>query len=424
MAEVGTWTASMACALQSAANMTNERFAEWLGIATRTVAYWHSRPDTIPGAASQELLHTALDRVTDAVRLRFWKSLDAPASAGIASRGDSVKEAMESAAESVTHDAILNDGRLHSESAESLQEEIALIARSAGMPAFDIFTSSRHVRDEARAMVERTHRPTVLADLYAVLGQATALMASTAFDLGHWNESAVLARASTQYAELAGHASLAAWTLGLRATLANWRGDPDTGLHHFRRGLAIAPAGDPRLRLRYIASRSYALLDDARSVSEVLQAAEDDRDAAGSHADDLSRGIGGEFAFGDARAAACAAAAWLDLRNGEEAARHAQLALDAYNALPAARRPYSQVYGTQIDISAAHLHMHDRDGAHESLQDVLRLPSQKRNVSLSGRLAKVRTLLLAPPWQGDREAQQLAEEIAGWLTDTSARPLD
>src|SRR6476660_5205602 len=41
--------------------MTNESFANWLGIAVRTVAYWHSRPDTVPG-------NTKVDRLDGPVR--------------------------------------------------------------------------------------------------------------------------------------------------------------------------------------------------------------------------------------------------------------------------------------------------------------------------------------------------------------------
>jgi hypothetical protein len=189
-------------------------------------------------------------------------------------------------------------------------------------------------------------------------------------------------------------------------------------------GLRAAPSGEPRLRLRYIASRSYVLLGDATSVADVLKIARRDRDDAEASPDDLGRSVGGEFAFGDARAAACAAAAWLDLQNGDDAAKHARVALASYEALPAPRRPYSQIDGTQIDIAAAHLHMRDRDGAHAALREVLELPAHKRNVSLTGRLTKVQNLLSVPPWDTDPEARQIAERVSIWLAETSARPLD
>ncbi|MGC4863776.1 hypothetical protein, partial [Micromonospora sp. DT41] len=312
---------------------------------------------------------------------------------------------------------------LPNDSIDSLQEDVTLLARSGGMAAFDVFSSARRLRDEARALVERTRRPVDLADLYVVIGQSAALMASTAFDLGHWNESAALARASTQYADLAGHASLKAWTYGLQMTLANWRNEPDSALSYFARAMRTAPEGEPRLRLRYVAARSHALLADSDSVAAVLEAAQRDREAAADRPDELATVTGGEFAFGEARAAACAAAAWLDLRNGEQAARYAREALQVYEALPSPRRPYSQINGTQIDVAAAHLHMRDKDGAADALRTVLDLPPQKRNVSLTGRLSRIEHMLSQSPWDRDADARQLADRISVWLSETSARPL-
>ncbi|WP_254910265.1 hypothetical protein [Micromonospora sp. NBS 11-29] len=330
---------------------------------------------------------------------------------------------MSDAADAIAKDSLLSSVGVPHESIEALQQDMALLARSGGMAAFDTFSSARRLRDEARALAERTRRPGELADLFVVIGQGASLMASTAFDLGHWRESAALARAATQYADLAGHASLKAWTYGLQMTLANWRSEPDAALSYFERAMRAAPDGEPKLRLRYIAARSHALLDDSDSAAAVLNAAQRDREAADGRPDDLATSTGGEFAFGDARAAACAAAAWLDLRNGDQAARYAREALSVYEALPAARRPYSQISGTNIDVAAAYLHMRDKDGAAEALRTVLELPPHKRNVSLTGRLARIERLLNEAPWSGDAEARQLGKRIEVWLSETSARPL-
>ncbi|WP_243707776.1 hypothetical protein [Micromonospora sp. KC606] len=67
--------------------------------------------------------------------------------------------------------------------------------------------------------------------------------------------------------------------------------------------------------------------------------------------------------------------------------------------------------------------MRDKDGAAEALRTVLDLPPHKRNVSLTGRLARIERLLNEAPWSGDADARQLAERISVWLSETSARPL-
>ena len=188
-------------------------------------------------------------------------------------------------------------------------------------------------------------------------------MASSAFDLNHWNESDALAKSAVSYASLAGHSSLQAWTVGLAALLANWRCEPDIALSHYQHGMHLAPPGEPRARLRYIASRSYALLGDNASVADVLASARRDQDDADRHPDSLSEEVGGEFAFGRARAAACAAAAWLDLGDGHEASVAAQSALAELTALPGPRRPLSQIDGARIDLATACLLNNDLDAS-------------------------------------------------------------
>lgn len=229
------------------------------------------------------------------------------------------------------------------ESLELLHAESLEIARAANRPPIDAFSAARHVRCDAIELAKDTHRPEILTDLYAMCGQATALMASSAFDLNRWDESDTLGKSAISYASLAGHASLNAWTHGLAALLANWRREPDIALSHFQRGMRTAPPGVPRVRLRYIAARSYALLGDVASVAEVLAEARTDQQDTDRYPDSLSAEIGGEFAFDRARAQACAAAAWLDLGQGREALEAARSALATLTSLPLPRRPLSQV---------------------------------------------------------------------------------
>ncbi|OUD03326.1 NUDIX hydrolase [Streptomyces swartbergensis] len=68
---IDTWTGSSACALQQALRMTNDGFADHLGVAVRTVASWHSTPDIVPRTEIQAALDTAYERATDSVRRRF-----------------------------------------------------------------------------------------------------------------------------------------------------------------------------------------------------------------------------------------------------------------------------------------------------------------------------------------------------------------
>jgi 8-oxo-dGTP diphosphatase len=68
---VGTWTGRAACALQAALRMTNEAFAERLGISVRTVATWHADPEIVPRSEMQQILDTTYERAGEAVQRRF-----------------------------------------------------------------------------------------------------------------------------------------------------------------------------------------------------------------------------------------------------------------------------------------------------------------------------------------------------------------
>ena len=320
------------------------------------------------------------------------------------------------AADEVSADSLRLAATFDPESLTWLWQESLEIARAANRPALDLFTAARRVRSRTLELAERTRRPGVLSDLYVICGQATALMASSAFDLDRWDESDALAESAVSYASLVGHSSLQAWTLGLAALLANWRCEPDVALSHFQQGMRVAPPGAPRARLRCIASRSYALLADSASVAEVLASAQSDQDDADRHPDSLSAEVGGEFAFGHARAAACAAAAWLDLGDGREAFEAAQSALETFTSLPGPRRPLSQVSGVRIDMATACLLTGDLDTGAEALTPVLAQPASPRNVSLTGRLVRTRTTLLSPAWAENGQARQLADSIGQWLT--------
>jgi 8-oxo-dGTP pyrophosphatase MutT (NUDIX family) len=68
---VSAWTGRTACALQAALRLTNEAFADHLGVAVRTVATWHQRPDVSPKADVQQALDTALERASETAKTRF-----------------------------------------------------------------------------------------------------------------------------------------------------------------------------------------------------------------------------------------------------------------------------------------------------------------------------------------------------------------
>lgn len=71
MEVIDVWSGRYACTLQAALRMTNEAFANHLGIALRTVATWHADPDVVPRAEMQQLLDEVYEKAAPTVRKRF-----------------------------------------------------------------------------------------------------------------------------------------------------------------------------------------------------------------------------------------------------------------------------------------------------------------------------------------------------------------
>jgi hypothetical protein len=245
-------------------------------------------------------------------------------------------------------------------------------------------------------------------------------MASTAFDLHRWDAADLMCQSAISYAELTGNNSLVAWTMGLAATLANWREEPDAALKYFDRGIAISPRGVPSVRLRYIAARSYALVGDVDAVRTLTEDADRDYSAGNDQRDLMADEVGGEFGFGTARAAACLAAAWLDLGHGQEAAVAAQRAIGDLTSLPPSRQPTSQVLGAQIDLATAHVVCGELDGAAEIITGPVSRANMLRNTSLAGRLTRTNAALTSSALRGNSAAQELSETVRALITYQSA----
>ncbi len=57
--------------------MSQDEMAAQLGVAKRTIANWHERPDIAIRAELQRALDTAYERAPDAAKIRFARQLSA-----------------------------------------------------------------------------------------------------------------------------------------------------------------------------------------------------------------------------------------------------------------------------------------------------------------------------------------------------------
>ena len=68
---ITSWTGGHACALQRALRMTNQSFAEHLGVSVRSVAGWHQKPGRVLAQGTAKLLDDALERASQRAKAQF-----------------------------------------------------------------------------------------------------------------------------------------------------------------------------------------------------------------------------------------------------------------------------------------------------------------------------------------------------------------
>ncbi|MER6937090.1 helix-turn-helix domain-containing protein, partial [Nocardioides sp. NPDC000441] len=71
MTSVVEWSPREAEALRAALRLTNEEFAEQLGVSVRAVANWRKGGESAISLQIQRIFDTVLERATDAERERF-----------------------------------------------------------------------------------------------------------------------------------------------------------------------------------------------------------------------------------------------------------------------------------------------------------------------------------------------------------------
>lgn len=88
-AVIDKWTGRHACALQAALRMSQDEMAALIGVAKRTIAAWHERPDVRIRPELQRALDTAYERAPEPVKVRFARQLKADDRADVEAAGSS-----------------------------------------------------------------------------------------------------------------------------------------------------------------------------------------------------------------------------------------------------------------------------------------------------------------------------------------------
>ncbi|MFK3735678.1 DNA-binding protein [Streptomyces sp. NPDC088090] len=324
---------------------------------------------------------------------------------------DAQNEAAEAAATSISDISV-----------DQLRDDVAALARSYGSKApFDVFRQARELREEAEQARSRTQVPAQAQELLIVAGQACALLATAAFDLGSLDGAKRLSRSAALYGETARFDPLRAFAGGTLAYIAYFQDQPAEAARLARQAQMFTGLGDvARRRLTAIEARAFGHLGDTVSAQRALNASEEDGPGA---TDDLHDGVAGEFGFSVERLAMSNSSTCLLLGNGDQAEEAAMRALDLAAEQPAVLRSAHVIGGAAADLAAARLLRGDLDGASDALAYVWEVPRDQRATGLLTRTARVRRALTGERFRGAPLAGELGERIEDFTRTSTQHQL-
>jgi hypothetical protein len=239
--------------------MTNESFAEHLGVAVRTVAYWRRRPEITPQPAMQETLDAALERAPDRAKAQFALLV------GQAERGRRMEhmEPLELPGGGLLGASLdaANAEFGDSEYLESIQshirEIVALDNRFGGADLVRL--STRFFRGLHEQIGTGTYDPRLERDLHSAAGELAEVVGWIAYDAEAHDLTRQMNQESLYFTRLAGDRTMELLTLQNSSMHAAAQGRPREALQIARSVLEGGYRLSPRVRALFLIRKSRAL---------------------------------------------------------------------------------------------------------------------------------------------------------------------
>jgi hypothetical protein len=253
MQVVTTWTGARAHTLRSSLRMTNESYAEHLGVAVRTVAYWRQRPETIPQPAIQETLDAALERAPDRAKAQF------AALAGEAEHGSQPTGDVQSLL--VSHGAATGPEFGDSEYLQAIRSHIhEIVALDNRFGAVDLIRlSTRFFRTLHDHLGVGTYDPKLERDLHSAAGELAEVVGWLAYDAEAHDLCRRMNQESLYFTRLAGDKTIELLTLQNSSMHAASQGRPREALQLARAVLEGDYRLTPRLKALFLTRKARAL---------------------------------------------------------------------------------------------------------------------------------------------------------------------
>ena len=302
---------------------------------------------------------------------------------------------------------------------EQFAADVARLSRAyVGAPPLPLFAAMHRELALVQVALDGKVYPDQARELNFLAGALCGLMANASLDVGREEAAEDLARAAWTYGRIIGNGPLMAWARGTQALAAIWDQRYSDAARYAEHGLAHDPAGVSAVRLHAIHARALADCGKPAEAHAAMMAAQNAAGKAGP--DELHDGVGGEFAFDDAKLSYYGAITLLGADDPAAAERAAAKAVGLYQAVPARIRSYGCTALSQVELAKAQLITGKLDDAAQALGNVLALDPSRRISSLNQHLQACRELLRGPAHCGSPTARELDRELASFSGASTA----
>ena len=426
MQVIATWTGGDADLLRQSLRMTNESFAEYLGVAVRTVANWRKQPEIIPKSAIQETLDTALERAPDRAKAQFTllaergRRADRVDSPGMpdphafGSAGSSPSAAQAIPRPRIPPDDIddllaqLTVTSTAGDAIEQIERAAVSLAEShTQAPARKILSQVVPLDQRVRSLLGGRLRLSQQRELYRI---ESLLLSHACLLLGDLNENALAERyglAALAFAKEAESDQAVAMTV--LAKTFRWQKRFTESMDMACRGFACSLNTSIRVQLASQEANAAALLGDAGRAREALARAE--------RAAELVTPDSGlsAWSFPLTRQAVFAQSVATQIGDADAMLQAAAAADAAWSAgAPKVSANWAQI---RVGAGIAYLLNGSLDGAVAEVEPVLALPPGMRVATVTAYTERLRRRLEDPRYNGAAGARELGERLAQFKAD-------
>jgi len=302
-------------------------------------------------------------------------------------------------------------GTISSLAIEQLAAELEhLVVEYMSSPPALMASEAKNLRDRILAALNRARRPSHIADLYVIAGQASGILSYAALDLGNARAAMTNARVALTFADLAGSNDLIVWVRGTQSLIARFVGQYRKAEDYLHAGMSVQTRGIGRARLAAGFAQCRAHLGDSKGVRAALDLTKNLHGKAEPVADEV-----GLFGFPRSKVHYYAASALVALPDGvgaNVAVSEALTAIDLFRSGPAEDRFLTDEILAQIHAANGLIQQGELQHACVFLDAVLRTAENQRVSWHRQRLDTINTVLSAPRFRGSRTAADLRQRLS------------